>query len=350
MSAESTAAPVLPPLPAHPADLAWPTLDWPQGPLPAQLDAAAFEACTRALTELPASDGVCQALLVVHRGRLVFEHYGAGVDADTTLQSWSMAKSMLHALTGMLVADGRLDPDAPAGAREWQAPGDPRARIRIRDLLRMRPGLAFVEDYVDEGSSDVMEMLWGTGRDDVAHYAAAQPLAHPPGTVFNYSSGTSNILARRVGETVGDGATGMERFMRERLFAPLGMRSPQPKFDARGTWKGSSFCFCSARDFARFGLLYLRDGIWDDRRLLPPGWVDDARTPTHLTAEEAYGSHWWVDPSDPRHFYASGYRGQRILVAPEKDLVAIRIGLSPNERVPALMRPLHDLTDAFPDL
>ena len=339
----------LPMLPGPASGIPWPTRAWPERVLPSGLDRTRFDNSIRALTELPDGNGDVQAVLVIHRGALVFEHYGAGVDADTTLQSWSMAKSILHALVGILVGDERLDPDAPVGAPEWSRSDDPRAAITIRQLLQMRSGLSFREDYVEAEGSDVMEMLWGSGRDDVAHYAASQPLLHAPGTQFSYSSGTTNILARAIGACVGGGAQGMRAFMRSRLFEPLGMHSAEPKFDAAGTWRASSFCFCTARDFARFGLLYLRDGYWEGSRLLPGGWVDDARTPTHLTGVEGYGSHWWVDPKDPRHFYASGYRGQRILIAPERDLIVMRIGLSPNERVPELMRPLHALVEAFPE-
>lgn len=340
----------LPPLPAQPEDVSWPTRDWPTADLPADVDAAALARIVRAFADLPEGDGVTDAVLVVHRGRIVLEHYGPEADAESTLQSWSMAKSMLHALVGMLVLDGRVDPDAPLAAPEWQAAGDPRAAITWRDALRMRPGLAFAEEYEDAGGSDVIEMLWGSGRDDIARFAADKPLLHPPGTHFNYSSGTSNIIARAVGEIVGGGEAGMRAFMRARLFEPLGMTSPLPKFDARGTWKGSSFCFCTARDFARFGLLYLRDGVWAGSRLLPEGWVDDARTPTHHTDEEAYGSHWWVDHVEPRRFFASGYEGQRILVAPDEDLLAIRLGRTPNERAKVLLRRLHEVPTLFPAL
>jgi CubicO group peptidase (beta-lactamase class C family) len=286
-------------------------------------------------------------MLVVHRGRIVLERYGPEADTERTLQSWSMAKSMLHALVGVLVLDRAIDPDAPLPAAEWQGEDDPRRAISWRDALRMRTGLEFLEDYDDAGRSDVIEMLWGRGRDDVAHYAADKPLAHPVGTRFAYSSGTSNLIARAVGTTVGGGEAGMRAFMHERLFAPLGMASPIPKFDAAGTWKGSSFCFCMARDFARFGLLYLRDGVWEDRRLLPEGWVDDARTPTHLTPEEGYGSHWWVDHRDPARFFASGYEGQRILLDPREDLLVMRLGRSPDTRAKALLESLHAIPQLF---
>ncbi|MEE2893544.1 MAG: serine hydrolase [Pseudomonadota bacterium] len=337
----------LPPLPAQPATTPWPTGSWPSADLPAAVDAAALHGLVRTLIDLPPEHGVTDAVLVVHRGALVLEAYGPEANAQRTLQSWSMAKSMLHALVGVLVLDGRIDPEARLPAPEWQADGDPRARISWRDALRMRSGLAFAEDYANAGASDVIEMLWGAGKDDVARYAADKPLEHAIGSVFNYSSGTTNILSRAIGELIGGGEAGMRAFMTERLFSPLGMLSPLPKFDSRGTWKGSSFCFCTAQDFARFALLYLRDGLWDGERLLPPGWADDARTPTHLEPDAAYGSHWWVDHRDPTRFFASGYEGQRILIDPARDLIAMRFGRTPNERAPEVMEPLHAIPALF---
>ena len=343
----------LAPLPAQPADVPWPTREWPRGEIPAQVDAMALAEHVSALTDLPAEDGSADAVLLVHRGRIVLEHYGPEADETSTLQSWSMAKSITHALVGLLVGDGRIDPGAALPVPEWRSPGDPRAAIRWLDALRMRDGLAFVEDYVDGGISDVIEMLWGRGKDDIAAYAADRDLAAAPGERFNYSSGTSNLVARALAlvlEPDGDGAAreaAVRRLMREGLFGPLGMHSPIPKFDAAGTFKGSSFCFCTARDFARFGLLYLRGGRWEDRQLLPAAWVDDARRATHQLPEEAYGSHWWVDHRDPERFFASGYEGQRILIAPRQDLLVIRLGRSPNERVPALLEPMHAIPALF---
>jgi CubicO group peptidase (beta-lactamase class C family) len=284
-------------LPDQAPDVPWPTKDWPAGSLPAGLKRGAFEALISEAFAEPASDllGETHALLVVHGGGVAYERYGVTSGPDATQPSWSMAKSMTHALVGMLVADGRLDIHRPADVPEWQGAGDPRAAITLDQLLRMSSGLAFVEDYVPGHPSDVIAMLYGVGKSDVAHYAADLPLAHPPGSFWNYASGTSNIVARCAAQAQGGD---FAAFMRERLFGPLGMASATPKFDAAGTFIGSSYCFCTARDFARFGLLYLRDGVWEGRRLLPPGWVDYARTPTFQQAgvtDGRYGAHWWLD-------------------------------------------------------
>ena len=227
------------------------------------------------------------AVVVVHGGAIVAERYQGQlayfdrppdpVTPQTRLLSWSMAKSMLHAVVGLLVGDGLLDLDVPAGVTEWSAPDDPRHAITLRHLLAMRDGLDFVEDYVDERVSDVIEMLFGAGKDDMAHFAADRPLAAPPGARFNYSSGTSNIISSVVARAVGHGQA-YEEYLRARLFGPIGMHSAVPELDPTGTWVASSYVRATARDFARFGLLYLRDGMWDGRRLLPAGWVDYGRT------------------------------------------------------------------------
>ncbi|HXU99035.1 MAG TPA: serine hydrolase, partial [Caulobacteraceae bacterium] len=288
---------VLPPLPAQPAGTPWPTAAWPAGEVPAGIDRGRLEAMlAHAFSEAAPDDlGKTQAVVIIHGGRLVAERYGSGRGPDDTCHSWSMAKSITHALAGLLTGDHLLDVFAPADVPAWR--GDERAQITLDQLLRMSSGLAFVEAYSPDQPSDVIEMLFGKGAADTAAFAAAFPLAHPPGSFFAYSSGTTNIICRCLARALGADGAAFEDFMRERLFAPLGMTSAAPRFDAAGTFIGSSFCFATPRDFARFGLLYLRDGIWEGRRLLPAGWVDYARTPTFQQAgclDGSYGAHWWL--------------------------------------------------------
>jgi len=256
-----------------------------------------------------------------------------------------MAKSILHALIGILVGRGEISTAEKAMAPEWQVSGDPRAEITIHDLLTMRSGLEFIEDYENEGVSDVIQMLWGSGSENVAAYAADKPLIHKPGTVWSYSSGTTNILSRIVSSRVGTG-NAMRKFMFHALFEPLGMQSPEPKFDAAGTFKASSFCFCNIEDFARFGYLYLQDGIWQDQRILPTGWAEYARTPVHMDEESGYGAHWWITP-DRSAFYASGYEGQHILVVPSKGLVIVKLGKSSTDHIPDIFRTVRTIADQF---
>jgi CubicO group peptidase (beta-lactamase class C family) len=289
--------------------------------------------------------GVTLAVLAVQGGEVVLERYGPETGPDTTLISWSMAKSVLHALVGILVADGRLDPEAPAPVPEWQGPDDPRGRITTEQLLRMCSGLAFREDYVDDQVSDVIEMLFGSGQADMAGFAARFPLEHEPGTMFNYSSGTSNILAGIVGRVLG-GRSAVEQTLHERLFDPLGMTSATAKFDGSGTFVGSSYVYATARDFGRFGELYLREGD----PVLPPMWVEHARARTPLDTgegEQPYGAHWWLVEDGRGTFAAQGYEGQRIRVVPELDLVLVRLGKTTAELKPNLEAWLDELVNRF---
>jgi CubicO group peptidase (beta-lactamase class C family) len=175
-------------------------------------------------------------------------------------------------------------------------------------------------------------MLFATGQDDMAAYAAALPMVAQPGSVWNYSSGTTNIICRIIGDVVGGGRDGMETFLRERLFAPVGMHSAVPKFDTSGTFVGSSYVYATARDFAKFGELYRNDGVVDGRRVLPQGWRDHART---FVANDDdgmdYGSHWYLWRDQPGSLACHGYEGQYCIVVPDKQLVVVHLGKCPAE-------------------
>ena len=343
-------------LPSQPAGVDWPTEQWPAGELPPTVD------LTPLLDEVCDNDGPLAetfAVLVVHRGRIVAERYQGALEhfdrpptpvtAETPLLSWSMAKSVLHAGVGLLVGAGRLDLDAPAPVPEWADPGDPRHAITQRQLHAMRDGLDIAEEYVEGHVTDTIEMLFGDGQSDMAHFAAERPLAAPPGTRFNYSSGTSNIISGIVARTVGPGES-YARFLHSRLFGPLGMTSADPEFDEAGTWVASSTLRASARDYARFGQLYLRAGMWDGVRLLPSGWVDDARTWVSEDPDDAspYGAHWWGVAGDTLGtFRASGFEGQSITLCPSLDLMVVRLGKTPHEREPNLIPWRIAMVQAF---
>jgi CubicO group peptidase (beta-lactamase class C family) len=214
----------------------------------------------------------------------------------------------------------------------------------------MSSGLRFSEVYEPDKPSDTIEMMWGPGKADVAHYAASQPLDHPPGTFFSYSSGTTSIICRILADVTGLRGEAFAAFMRERLFEPLGMRTPVPKFDPAGTFIGSSFCFASGQDFARFGLLYLRDGVWNGRRLLPKGWVDYARTRTFQQAgvtDDPYGAHWWLGLGGEGSFSANGHEGQFTLLAPDLDLIIVRHGRTGAALKDALKVWMGEMAAAF---
>jgi CubicO group peptidase (beta-lactamase class C family) len=342
------------PLPGQPPRTSWPTVAWPRGSgLPQRVPGLVGAAFDRA-TGL----GTTSALVVVASGRLVVERYDGTiahrdgsvepVGPTTALRSWSMAKSFLHVVVGMAVADGLVDLDAPAGCPEWDGPDDGRRSITLRHLLEMRDGLAFAEVYEPGSGSDVVEMLYGAGAADTAAYAASRPLAAAPGTRFAYASGSSNLVARHLGRALG-GKEAVEAYVRRRLFSPLGMTTARLGFDEAGTWVASSSLWASALDFARFGLFVLRGGWWQGRRLLPPGWVDEGRARRSVDPEsgDGYGLHWWVDDDRLGTFRASGYGGQTITLVPARDLVVVRLGRTDEAEAPNLRAWRRDLVEAW---
>ena len=284
------------------------------------------------------------AVVVQHCGEVVAEAYADGVTADTTLISWSMAKSITHALVGMAQMDGLLDVRAKTGIAQWQ--NDDRKHITLQHLLEMRSGLAWIEDYVEGNESDVIEMLFGAGKDDHAAYAINQQLSSTPGSEWYYSSGTTNIISRLLGDALGDKT---RDFIQGRLFDAIGMSSATAQFDAAGTFVGSSYVYATARDFAKFGEMYLRDGMCGTKRILPVGWVDHARTQTVIDDEtgQGYGAHWWTQPGEPRSLIASGYEGQQIFVLPERDLVIVRLGKTVAEKRAKVREELFEIAQLF---
>jgi len=323
---------------AQPAGVAWPTHEWPTGVSAHQdeLDAVVEEMFV-------AEDlAVTNAVVVVQGGRVLCERYGGeqfyfdrpaeAITAESQLLSWSMAKSMLHMIVGTLVDTGRLDPDQLAPVPEWSDENDPRHQIQVRDLLAMRDGLAFVEEYVIGQPSHVIEMLWGDGKDDMAAFTAALPLAHEPGTFFNYSSGTSNILSRVVADLVGYGDD-YRSYLARHLFEPIGMTSAVATFDTRGVFVASSFVHANALDFAKFGLLYLRGGEWDGRQLVSREWAATAQVPLSVEASSGhlYSWQWYVTGDEYGTYWASGYEGQMISVVPALDALIVRFGHTPEE-------------------
>jgi CubicO group peptidase (beta-lactamase class C family) len=279
----------------------------------------------------PSNPRRTRAVVVVHDGWVVSERYSAGVQPSTPLLGWSMTKSISHALIGIAVGDGLMEPSDPIPVPEWSAGDDPRAAITLDQALRMSSGLAFEEAYSDFGS-DVVRMLMI--EYDAGGVAADQPLEAEPGTRWHYSSGTTNLISRTLRQVMGDDPL-YWAFPYERLFAPLGMHSAILETDPSGTFIGSSYGYASARDWARFGLFYLNDGVWDGRRILPEGWVRYGVSPTPGAPNREYGAHWWLNAGGrfegvpPDEFRASGFEGQYVMVIPSRNTVIVRLGQTP---------------------
>jgi CubicO group peptidase (beta-lactamase class C family) len=302
----------------------------------------------------PAHPRNTRALVVVHRGRIVAERYAPGFDAAMPLVGWSLTKGALNALIGMRVKDGKLAVADRALMPEWRGEGDARRDIALDDLLRMSSGLAFDESY-DDPLADVTVMLFARG--DMAKFAADQPLLHPPGTHWSYASGTSNIVAGILRATFASEEDYL-RYPRERLFEPLGMRSAVIAPDAAGTLVGSSLLYASARDYARLGLFYLEDGVWQGERLLPEWWIAYSLAPTKDAPEQSYGAHIWLklpqsdaygEPPMPGDaYYFLGHDEQVIAIVPSRDLVIVRLGRTLESDAWDPAKELALIVNAFP--
>ncbi|MFT4025280.1 MAG: serine hydrolase [Novosphingobium sp.] len=309
--------------------------------------------------------GETRALLVLSGGRIVAERYGPGYDAQTRLIGWSMSKCVTGALTGLLVADGRLRLDEPAPIKTWQRPGDARGEITLRQLLQMRSGLRHSEEADPRYKADTVRMLFLDGRDDMAAYAEAQPLEAEPGAKWEYSSATSVILADAAAGALTESRDprlrrqAVAEYLRTRLFEPVGMRSAQPEFDAAGTLIGGSMIHATARDWAKFGEFLRNGGAVVGAQILPRGWIDFMTAPS--PRNPGYGAQVWLNrPQPDGHevlfpgtapdslFACIGHLGQYVLVSPSQRLTVVRLGKTDGERRDPLRRRLAELVGVFP--
>jgi CubicO group peptidase (beta-lactamase class C family) len=303
--------------PAQPDGVPFPTDEWPEGEWPAGLDRTAVDRVVDTSFAGGGSPRV-RAVLVVHGGKIVYERYSPNrVDGrSVTMPGFSMAKSVTSALAGILVRDGRLDVDAPAAVGAWQGVSDPRHAITLDHLLHMTSGLNWTERPHD---ADMFPML---AADDGAAYAADKELVTDPGTRFLYSTGDTMLVSGILADEVGAGGD-FRKFVDAELLGRIGVGRADMEFDPSGTWYGGVSFETTARNFAKFGLLYLRDGVWDGERILPEGWVDYSRSA--VVANSEYGAGWWLDPERPGVMYAVGVDGQVITVDPVHDLTFVQL-------------------------
>jgi CubicO group peptidase (beta-lactamase class C family) len=219
---------------------------------------------------------------------------------------------------------GRMRPEAPLALKGWQEADNPRAAITLDEMLRMTSGLKWNEESPDH-LSDMTHMLFM--ERSMAGFAARAPVAAAPGKDWVYSSGTTNLICEALRHSFDEDRDYWE-FPRRELFDPIGMASAVFELDASGTFVGSSYCFATARDWARFGQLYLDDGVANGRRILPEGWAAGAAEPTR-GSKHRYGRHFWLprDKALPsKTFLCRGFEGQLLAIVPEKRLVIVRLG------------------------
>ncbi len=308
---------------------------WPEG--------AAVET-TKSLDTLiqePALAGPgARAIVVVDHGRIVGEYYAPGFAPETPLLGWSMTKTVMAGVIGLLIKDGKL---SLTQAGFW--PGtDGREKIRLEDLLAMSSGLQWNEAY--GAVSDVTGMLYL--QPDMAGFARSQPLAHSPGEEWLYSSGTAVILSRIAQDALAPGQPlpqqDLATFIKARLFNPVGISTATIEPDERGTLVGSSYMYATARDWARYGLFLLQDGVWQGEELLPPGYVTMMATPVEASRGQYGMGQTWLWGSDavtpgvnpdaafgipPDTFWMSGHDGQSVCIIKSRQLVIVRLGLTP---------------------
>jgi Beta-lactamase class C and other penicillin binding proteins len=307
------------------------TIAWPLGDIvkgtPEGINAEGLKNISKRLITDNAYSGDAFAFMVLYKGVPVAEAYKPQFNEHTRFLSWSMAKSFTNALTGILVKEGKMNIMAPAGLKEWQ--GDERSKITLNDLLQMQSGLKWNEDYGSR--SDVNLMLHNEG--DMAAYAIDQPSEFPTGTHWYYSSGTANIVSYLIRKQFSNDTT-YYKYVHTQLFNRIGAPDIVFEVDPSGTMVGSSYLYATARDYARFGLLYLNDGVFNGERILPEGWVKYTTTPA-ADSKDKYGAFFWLNlagenPSAPKDmFSAEGHDGQQIFIIPSKEMVIVVLGYSP---------------------
>ncbi len=331
----------------------WPTTDWRVAdPVKAGFDQQKLKAF-RDYTFQRTGDEKNRAgirtdgVVVIHNGYLVFEEYARGYDKNRRHLVWSDTKSVLNAAIGVAVRQGKMNIADSAGRYVPQLNTDEKKAITVNDLLQMSSGLFWDEGYESSPlKSLVIAMLYTRGRNDMGRFAAEQPVIFKPGERFYYSSGTSNILSLALKNALGE--KDYEQYFWKEIFEPLGMRNVTMERDGSGIFVASSYMYVTPRDFAKFGYLYLNDGQWEKKRILPEGWVKYTVTMApayystpmndHLRKDNP-GAHWWLNlgipetgqappwPKAPRDtFAASGHWGQFLFVIPSLDLVVVRTG------------------------
>jgi CubicO group peptidase (beta-lactamase class C family) len=267
-----------------------------------------------------------RTLLILYKGHLIHENYVEGFTEDTPVLGWSMTKSVLATLYGILEHQGKLEMDWPAPIAEWK--DDERQNITLNHLLRMQSGLKWKEDYTK--ISDVTKMLFL--ESDMTKAQREKAAIAAPTEVWNYSSGTSNLLSGVLRQQFRTHQEYLD-FPYAALIDKIGAHSMLIEADLKGNYVGSSYGWGSTRDWGRLGQLYLNKGNWNGEQVFSPEWVEYITTPT-AHSEGTYGAHFWLNsegiyPDVPKDLYSmNGYQGQYVFMIPSKDLVVVRTGLA----------------------
>lgn len=320
-------------LPRLPDGFAAPDLDdlpWPTGerdalrPLAGER-AARLDALLARAFDGETFGGRTWGVVIVHQGKIIAERYAEGFGPHTASQTHSAAKSFSSTLIGIAQGQGILSVEDDHLLAQWSSPGDPRAGITLANLLHMASGLN------TRGMAPPRFMDAYTQGLPVTDAVAGNFLATRPGSQFLYSPADTMLLLRALREAMNDDARNL-RYPYETLFWRIGMTRTSMNVDGQGNTFGSGQAWSTARDFARFGLLYLHDGLWNGERILPAGWASYVATPAPAQPAEGpgYGAQFWLYGPDQGlpagSFTPSGGQGQYAMIVPAHDLVVVRRG------------------------
>ena len=309
---------------------------WPMGdraeatPLPATLDRAKLDAATNAAFADP--NAMTAAFLVVHKGRIVAERYAEGITQETQLESWSMGKSLAATLFALLVKDGTYTLEQPAPVPLWRTPGDPRGTIRNMDLLRMSAGLKFLGNQEPGSTATYPDHYYiYTGGIDAFEYSITRPQEYPPNTDGRYRNSDPLTITYLTKLAVTKRGENFLTWPQRALFDRIGIRRQVLETDPYGNFLISGYDYGTARNWARIGLLYLQDGMWQGQRLLPTGWTTFVSTPAPAWKRPEYGGFFWLNRINtwnlpPETYFAAGAGGQNTWIVPSHDLVIVRMG------------------------
>ena len=299
-----------------------------------------------------------RAVVVLYKGRIVGERYAPGIPRDMPHLSWSQGKSITAALIGVLVEQGALTLDQRAPVAEWSGADDPRRAITIADLLHMSSGLDFNNFGLGNEASLSTDnhhfRIYFDGI-NVFEHAVSFPLAEEPNTRWRYLNSDPLTLGKIVRETVEARGENYHAFPWTALFDKIGIKNAVLETDAWGNFIMTGYDYMSARDWARFGLLHIQDGVWEGERILPEGWSDFVSTPAPASANRAYGGMFWLNAGGaydrmPRDAYwPAGFMGQNTVIIPSREVVIVRLGPSPGGFAPYLNKIVGDILDALPD-
>ena len=333
------------------------TIYWPYGDrlvkvFPSNIDKDHLQRAVNNIMNETSANGkpaFTRAALILYDGNIIAEQYAPGFGKNTVMLGWSMSKSLTAALAGILVNQNKLSVDEPAPVAAWAK--TEKRNITIKSLLQQTTGLDFTENY--SRPSSVTKMLFRKG--DMAAYTASLPLKYDPGKVFNYSSGNSNILSKVIRQMVGE--KDYAAFPYRELFYKINAYSFLLEPDASGTYIGSSYSYATARDFARFGLLYYNNGVWKGEQMLPANWVKESVQASSADKRKHYGYQFWLNGYDKTDstkrwypdvpadmFFCDGYGGQDVYIIPSEKLVVVRLGLhtvNENKFLKEIIQSIH---------